>query len=282
MSSITITPGVHEVDPAKRRQAAALVKDGVSISLAHELTAGPDSNAIAPMELRYLVNRADSVVTWSLDEIRLLYHGWAYSHIDALSHTGYRGQLYNRIGIDHLTPTGADRLGIQALQAGIVTRGVLVDLPRMKGVPFLPAGTVFTSADLEQWERRHRVRVDPGDVLLIRTGRWARLRVEPAWRPARETAGPHPSLAAWLKARGVAALGGDVSNEFYPPLVAGLDDPLHELALVALGMPLMDNLDFEALAQEAAKRSRYTFLFVAAPLRVHGGSGSPLNPLAVF
>jgi kynurenine formamidase len=270
------------ITPEKRRRAAEGVRAGISVSLAHELAPGPDPNAMAPMELRHSVHSTDSPVTWAIDEIRLVYHGWVYSHVDALSHALYRGQMYNGYGREHLTPAGAQRLGVQAMQAGIVTRGVLIDVPRLKGVPYLEPGTPIIVTDLEQWERRRGVRVAAGDVLLIRTGRWARAEALGPWEIAKGTAGPHPSIAAWLKARGVAALGSDVANEVYPSVVPGIGEPLHQLALVALGMPLLDNLDLDALAAEAAARSRYTFLFVAAPLRVRGGSGSPLNPLAIF
>jgi kynurenine formamidase len=89
-------------------------------------------------------------------------------------------------------------------------------------------------------------------------------------------------VALDLHERGAAALGGDVSNEYYPSLVAGISDPLHEIALAAMGMPLMDNLDLEEAARTAATRNRRTFMFVAAPLRIRGGSGSLVNPLAIF
>lgn len=270
------------ITPEKRRRAAQSVRDGVSVSLAREMVAGPDMNAVAPMRLRQDISTDEPEVTWTDDEITLMFHGWAYSHIDALSHTLYRGRMYNGYGKEHLTPAPPQLLSIQAMQGGLITRGVLVDVPRLKGVPYLEPGTAITVEDLEQWERQRGVKVEPGDVLLIRTGRWARAQALGNWEVSKAAAGPHPSIAPWLRARGVAALGGDVSNEIYPSVVPGLSNPLHQLALVSMGMPLLDNLDFEAVAREAAARSRWTFLFIAAPLRVHNGSGSPLNPLAIF
>lgn len=270
------------ITPAKRKAAAAEVRDGVTVSLGREMASGENANAIQPLSLKFDVRTFDPIVSWGFDESTLLFHGWAYTHIDALSHTLYRGRMYNNYGREQLTDAGAQRLGIQVMQAGIVSRGVLIDVPRLKGRPYLELGTAITVADIEQWEREHRVRVEAGDVLLIRTGRDARAAAVGPWVLSQSAAGPHPSLAAWLKSRGVAVLGGDGSNEVYPPVVPGLSDPLHELALVALGMPLLDNLDLEAVAREAATRNRPTFLFVAAPLRTKGGSGSPLNPLATF
>jgi len=270
------------ITPEVRRRAAQSVRHGEVVSLARELVPGPDPNAIRPLELRYTVSNEDSVVTWTVDQTTLLYHGWAYSHVDALSHTGYRGRLYNQVSKDALTATGATRLGIEVMRSGIVGRGVLVDVPRLRGAQYLQPGTAITAAEIERWEQQHGVRVQSGDILLIRTGRAPRVQAEGEWQVTSGSAGPHPSLAVWLKSRGVAVLGSDVSNEIYPPVVPGLSDPLHQLALVALGMPLLDNLDLEAVAREAAARSRWTFLFVAGPLPIRGASGSPLNPIAMF
>jgi kynurenine formamidase len=89
-------------------------------------------------------------------------------------------------------------------------------------------------------------------------------------------------VAVWLHDRGVVAIGSDLVNDVMPSPVPGLFNPLHQLALVAMGMPCMDNLDFEAATAEATRLNRWTFLFVAAPLRLRGFTGGPLNPLAVF
>lgn len=270
------------ITPSVRRRAASTVRDGISVSLAHELVPGPNPRAIGPLSMRFLVIPADSVVTWAVDSTTVLYHGWAYSHIDALSHTAWRGQMYNRFGLDQFSSTGTKRLGIQAMHRGIATRAVLFDIPRLLGVPYLEPGTVITEGELDRWARQHRLAVEPGDVVLIRTGRWAREKALGTWDVTAGAAGPHPALAAWLRRHDVAALGGDVSNEFYPSLVPGVSDPLHELLIVSLGMPLMDNLDLEEVAETAAARARWTFLLMAAPLRIRGATGSLLNALAVF
>lgn len=270
------------ITPAKRRAAAQGVRDGMSISLARDLVAGPDSNAIRPMRFGLIVSRMDSTTTAALDSVVLLAHGYVYSHMDALSHFLFRDRMYNDFAREQLVPEGAKKLGIEVMQAGIVTRGVLIDVPRLRGVPYLSNGDAVMPADLELWEKRSGVRIEAGDVVLIRTGRGARVDATGPWRVVANAAGPHPSLAAWLKSRDVAALGSDVANEVAPSLVPGFDNPMHLLSLIAMGMPLMDDLDLENLAKESAARSRPTFLFVAAPLRVRGGTGSPVNPLAIF
>ena len=140
----------------------------------------------------------------------------------------------------------------------------------------------WNAGDLEAWEKESGVTITSGDVLLIRTGRWTQVAREGQWNFLEKAAGAHASLAPWLKSRDVAVIGCDGVSDVMPSGVEGLVNPLHELVIVGLGMPILDNLDLEAVADAAAERGRSTFLFVGAPLRVPGGTGSPLNPLAVF
>jgi kynurenine formamidase len=203
--------------------------------------------------------------------------------MDGLQHYAHKGLLYNGMPIDSLTPEGTDRLGIQNVAvSGIFTRGVFVDIPRFLGIDYLPAGTAIVAADLEAWEEASGVRISSGDVLLIRTGRWVEVAEQGQWDFSQKAAGLHVSVISWLKARDVAVIGCDGVSDAVPSGVEGLINPLHELVLAGLGMPILDNLDLEAVAEAAAERNRSTFLFVGSPLRVPGGTGSPLNPLAVF
>ena len=155
-------------------------------------------------------------------------------------------------------------------------------MPRHLGVDYLEPGHAITAADIEAWEKKNKVRIGSGDVLLIRTGRWANVALNGQWNFLEKAAGAHASLATFLKERDVAMIGCDGVSDVMPSGVEGLANPLHELVLAGLGMPILDNLDLEAVARVAAEQNRETFLFVGAPLRVVGGTGSPLNPLAVF
>ena len=155
-------------------------------------------------------------------------------------------------------------------------------MPWFRGVDFIEPGTAITVSDLEAWERKTGIRVGSGDVLLIRTGRWECVRQRGQWNFLEKAAGSHASIAKWLKARDVAVIGSDGVSDVMPSGVEGLANPLHELVLVGLGMPILDNLDLDAVAAAARERNRWEFLFVGAPLRVPGGTGSPLNPIAVF
>jgi len=217
------------------------------------------------------------------DKYSVEYHGFAHSHMDGLPHFAHKDFFYNGVPFDAATKSGAAKLGIHnAGINGVFSRGVLIDMPRFLGVDFLTPGTAITAADLEAWEKQTGVTVGSGDVLLIRTGRWAKVAKDGQWDFLARAAGSHASVAAWLKQRDVAVIGCDGVSDVMPSGVEGLVNPLHELVLVGLGMPILDNLDLEAVAAAAAERNRPTFLFVGAPLRVPGGTGSPMNPLAVF
>ncbi len=269
------------ITPEKSKAAAELVREGVTVSLALDLNKQADELNANPFE------HTLTVATFGGHEVAgdryaVEYHGFAHSHIDGLPHFAHRGKMYNGFSVDTLKSDGAEKLGIHNAKNGIVSRGVLIDMPWFKGVDYLEPTTVITVGDLEAWEHKTGVTVSSGDVLLIRTGRWERVRQKGQWNFLEAAAGSHASVARWLKARDVAVIGSDGVSDAMPSHVEGLVNPLHELVLVGLGMPILDNLDLDAVAQAAGARKRWTFMFVGAPLRVPGGTGSPLNPLAIF
>ncbi len=270
------------ITPAKRREAASLVEDGVTVSMALDLNKQEDELNTSPFEHQVIIAEFGGH-TGIVDTFSVNYHGYAHSHIDGLQHITHKGELYNGMSLESVRPEGTERLGIQNVGInGVFTRGVLIDMPRFLDIDFLPAGTAITVKDLEAWEKEAGVTVGSGDVLLIRTGRWTQVAQEGQWNFMEKAAGLHASVAAWLKSRDVAVIGCDGVSDVTPSGVEGLVIPLHELVIAGLGMPMLDNLDLEAVAEAAAERGRFTFLFVGAPLRVPGGTGSPLNPLAVF
>lgn len=270
------------ITPEKRREAAALVFDGETVSMAldmdktqHELNQNPFEHEVQVLDL--------AGHRWAGDRYAVFYHGYAHSHMDGLQHIAHKGLLYNGMPIDSISPDGTERLGIQNVGVhGIFTRGVLVDFPRYLGVDYLPAGSSISVADLEAWEAASGVTVSSGDALLIRTGRWVQVAEEGQWNFSEKAAGLHASVAAWLRERDVAVIGSDGVSDVVPSGVEGLSNPLHELVIAGLGMPMLDNLDLEAVSDVASEKNRSIFLFVGSPLRVPGGTGAPLNPLAVF
>jgi kynurenine formamidase len=264
------------ITEAKRRSALALAKSGVSVSLAHNpLTeAAPDNGS--PFE--HTMGRG-----FTTDTVRVSYHGYAHSHLDALCHILYQNQTFNgypRAEVN--TEKGCTRLSIDMLKNGVITRGVLIDMPRLKSVPYLEPGTPIFVEDLAAWEKMSGVKVAPGDAMFVRTGRWARRAALGPWSVGRNAAGLHASVAPWLKERGVSFLGGDGAQDVTPSLVEGINLPVHTLAITALGINIFDNQDLEAAAETAARLKRWEFLLVVAPVPVTGGTGFPVNALAIF
>src|SRR2546425_18707 len=157
-----------------------------------------------------------------------------------------------------------------------------MDIPRLKGVPYLEPGTAIYPEDLDAWEKKAGVKVSSGDIVLIRTGRWAVRDSKGPWDISKNAAGLYASCAKWLKTRDAAVLGSDAASDVMPSGVAGVAQPIHQLVLIAMGMPIFDNLDLEAVSAEANKRQPWEFPLSAAPVAVAGGTGSPFNPIATF
>ena len=269
------------ITPAKRKEAAALVKEGVSVSLAHDVekVAGPDNNN----PFKHTVEDAGPYANeYYLDSYAVNYHGFAHTHMDSLCHMFHDGLMYNGFSTKELSKTGALKLAITGFKNGILSRAILMDMPKLKGVPFLSAGTAIYPEDLDAWEKKTGVKVRAGDVVLIYTGRWAARKKNGPWEISKKAAGLHASCAKWLKQRDVAILGSDGASDVLPSQVDGVTQPIHQLILIAMGMPILDNLDMEDLSAMAAKFNRYEFMLSASPLAVAGGTGSPLNPIATF
>jgi kynurenine formamidase len=267
---------VNLVTAAKRKEAVALVKQGISVSLAHNpLTERAEDNS-NPFEQTMLRGN-------NMDRYAVTYHGYAHSHIDALCHILYKEQTYNGFARAEVnTDKGCTKLGIDNLKNGIVTRGVLIDIPRLRGVDYLEPGTAIYAEDVEAWEKKAGVKVGSGDALLLRTGRWARRAKNGPWNVGQSAAGFHASIATWIKARGAAIVGSDAAEDVTPSLVEGVALPVHTLLITALGINLLDNQDLEAVAETAARLKRWDFMITIAPVPVTGGTGFPVNALATF
>ncbi|MCH2345895.1 MAG: cyclase family protein [Pseudomonadales bacterium] len=263
------------ITPAKRVEAAKLVKTGVSVSLAHNYSVNPDLGLPPPFDQE--ISMLNTPGEYVMERVSFSYHGGIHSHLDALCHVLWQGEMYNGFSKNDVNEDGCQKLGIANVKQGILTRGILMDIPRLKGVDYLPPGTAVYIEDLEAWEEQTGVRVSPGDVIFVRTGRWA---TPGSAGPG--SAGLHASVAPWLRERDVAIVGGDYANDAIPSGVQGVFLPIHQLAIVAMGVRLFDNLDLEALAEEAVRQGRWEFMLSASPIPVEGGVGSPMNPIATF
>lgn len=267
------------ITPAVRVAAAKLVTDGVSVSMAHPLLTDRSADNWMPFEHRMQAT-PERAGGWATDTWSLMFHGFAHSHIDALCHLAHKGKYYNGFPMSETTDEGCKNLGVTNIGNGIFTRGVLMDIPRLKGKGWLDPGEAVMVADLEAWEKQAGVKVGSGDAILLHTGRWLRRAEEGPTQGA--YAGFHASTVPWLKARDVAVVGTDGGLDVYPSGIPGSGAPVHALVLTALGMPILDVMDLTEVSAAAAERKRWTFLLTAAPLRVPNGTGSAINAIATF
>lgn len=269
------------ITPETRRRAAALVTDGITVSMANDIITEASIEGNSPFEIETYVNAGGGG-----DTLSVRFHGYIHTHVDAFAHRFMDGKMWNGFAATNVTEeAGAQKGSVYAAHEGIFTRGVLMDIARLKGVPYLEPGTRIYIEDLEAWEKMAGVRVSSGDAVFIRTGRWARREAVGPWDVNNRRAGLDPSVIPWLRERDVAILGSDSMHDAMPlqdgaELDSGV--ALHDFALIMLGVHLFDNMNLEAVGDAAAERSRWEFLLTAAPLRFRTATGSPLNPIAVF
>lgn len=267
------------ITAAKRKQAVALVKEGVTVSLARDASAVKEIDNPCPVEWSMTMDTPGTV----MDRIGYpCIHGPGTTHLDSFAHIFFDGKMWNGAPRTSVTNEGgAARNSIMTMKNGIVTRGVLYDIPRLKGLPYLEPGTRIFPEDLEAWEKKTGVKVGPGDAFIVRWGKWARRAKLGPWS-GDTAAGLDNTVIPWLKKRDVGLLVWETAG--YSPAPPG-DIPrnsLHNFVLEILGVHILDRSDLEALGDAAAARNRWEFMLTVAPLPIPHGTGSPVNPLAMF
>ena len=308
------------ITPQKRMSALRAVRQGLTVSCGWDIRHGDTvGNRVAPQ--RWMARTGlghndpepptgrltvDGDASTASEFISMVFHGVAITHLDALSHVHWRGKMYGGVPSSYVTDRdGATVHDVREASQGIQTRGVLLDIARLRGHQSLPIDYAITPADLEDAERAQGVRVESGDVLLVRTGDGRRRLTEvgkahpsanrsgstalpgssskSGWDPVNNgQPGLHAACLPWLHEREVAALGSDGPQEVRPSPFQGMALPVHTVAIVAMGMWLLDNCQLEDLAAECDNLQQWSFLFTASPVRLVGATGSPVNPLATL
>jgi kynurenine formamidase len=264
----------------KRISAARLVRSGRTVSCARSLPTQPGPENPSPVQHHMIGTASEG---WGADYFAIASHGFATSHLDALCHVFHEGKLYNGYPATRVTAHGALSLAVHELRDGVVSRGVLLDVAGARGGTYLEPGTPIFPDDLEAAERSAGVRVESGDILLVHTGRWRRRDARGPSSPQQDgLAGLDASCLPWLYERGVSALGCDGVSDVMPSRVPGVMLPIHTVAIVAMGLHLIDNLELGGLAAACAEEGRWAFLLTIAPLILFRGTASPVNPIAMF
>jgi len=270
----------------KRAAAARLMQSGEVVSLALPLatTPAPDN----PTPVTHLMHQTGydahelGLMPFTADYFAISPHGHAVTHLDALCHVFWRGKMYNGFDASEVGSHGARKCAIDVAANGIVSRGVLLDMPKIKKVEWMEPGDRVFPEDLDAAENDHRVHVEEGDVLLIRNGRARRRKSQGPWNTMQAMAGLDASCLPWLHERRIAVMGSDSASDVVPSGYEGLNRPIHVGTLPIMGIHLIDNADLDAVAETAARLGRYEFQFVMGPLILRRGTASPVNPLALF
>lgn len=275
----------------KTLEALRLAKEGLSVSLYRfpDLEKAVDAGNMNA-ETRHWMTSVDpktGQVRGALDAFSFAIHDGTNTHMDALCHYALQSVRAEKLVVyngfpQHLDEKGCKDDAIDRMGAGYITRGVLVDMPLLKGVEWLEPGTPIYVADLEAWEKFAGVKIGSGDALFVRTGRWALRAKKGPWNAAREIAGLHASVLPWLRKRDVALVGGEGVPDVQPSGVDGWPRPIHDILIPVMGTPIVDNGDYEDLAQTAARLKRWEFMVSWAMMRVPGGTATPFVALATF
>lgn len=270
---------LNYITPAKVKEALALVRSGRVVSIGRDLdtVSGPANPRPVVHQLLYAGHHAES----AMDFVGIAPHGFAVTHLDAVGHVYFEGEMYNgRRAAEEVDRFGMRFGSIEAMAEGVVTRGVLLDVASATGVDYLDPAAVIGPADLEAAEEYWGVEAGRGDAVLVRSGRMAHEAGKNPPRPD-ERAGLNMEAIRWLHHREVAVYGGDCIEKLPSPY-PGLHLPLHSLGLAGMGLALLDWPDTEVLRTVCLAEGRAEFVLMMAPLRLLGGTGSAVNPLCIF
>jgi len=270
---------LNYITPARRIAAAALVKTGEVVSVGRDLSTKQSKTNAQPVSHIMMFSDANSPSCG--DYFTIAPHGMVVTHMDALCHFSWKDQLYNgRKRSESITASGARWGSIYAQREGIFTRGVLLDVAAARGVSWYQPDEYVTVADFEAAERRQRVRVDSGDAIFVRTG-MERMEAELGEQDIYPRAGIHAECVEWMHTRQASVYGGDCIEKLpYPS--ESFTSAMHMIVLASMGLPILDWPSLTELARTCERLNRWDYLLITAPLRLPGGTSSPINPLCLF
>ena len=280
---------LNYITPEHVKNAASYVRSGRTVSMAIPInkTAGPDNPKppIHHITRNHDIDLPQGEPHFAMDFFGSECHGDCHTHIDALCHVSYGGKLYNGRPASSVTSLGPEIMDITEYAHGIVGKGVLLDIPRLRGVKWLEPGEAVAADELIAAEKEQGVSLNEGDIFVFRTGLHRR-RVELGpWDNGYDGEGKpglHVDTIPLLHERRVSAFLPDGDGETVPCNVENMAYPIHTLQITAMGMACADSLQCEELVTVCEGEKRWEFMVIAAPLRLPGGTGTLFNPIAVF
>jgi len=285
---------LNYITPQKIVDASGLVKQGKVVSLAIPFDDnGPQTGSFGRFNpIHFMLQDGGDVSIGAQDHLpNIQYTDDAVTmplqcatQWDALAHILYRGKMYNGYEAHHVNSTGAKKNGMENAKDKIVSRGVLLDIPRYKGKQWLEPGEAIYPEDLDGAAAMGKVSVGTGDIVLVRTGQIGQVRADGSW--GEYSGGSAPGLgvdcAQWICEHEVAGYATDTwGTEVIPNETPDIFQPLHMILIVHAGVLVGEIFDLEGLAEDCANDGVYEFLFVAPPLPITGAVGSPINPQAI-
>ena len=279
---------LNHVSHEKTRQAVNLVQDGVTVQCARPILFDDGKDSSRPPQ-HFMISSGEPYRPGdggpdrqvAIDYFGLVFHGHSVSHLDSPAHFFWDGMMYNgHLSTEVTAQSGALKGSVDVARGGIVSRGVLVDVPSLRGVDWIEPGDGVGLDDIAKAEEQCGFRVEGGDVLLLRTGQY-RHWLERGAATSGST-GPKPEILPFLRERDVAVLGSDTGNDVNPSGYERFTNPVHQVGIVSLGLWIFDNANLEELATKCHERRRWEFLINILPLRLTNTTGSPATPVAVF
>lgn len=279
--------------PEKTLRAVSLVSEGETVSCARTVSFQPaaDSN---PPPVHFMVESGEGWATGNkissrpnqaaTDFIGMIFHGQSVTHIDSLAHFFWKGKMYNNQPA-HLVSTslGATAESVELAGNGIVTRGILADIPMIRGVDWLERGEGVMPADILRAEESCGFKIEEGDVLLVRTGQLHRREVEgPVDARSVGSTACQAACLPLVHERRIAALGSDTGNDVHPSGYPSVSNPIHQIGITAMGLWILDNVNLEDLSEACKTKNRWEFMLAVGPLKLSNATGSPVNPIAIF
>jgi kynurenine formamidase len=272
---------INLITAQKRLEALGLARTGRTVSLSKPLPVDPAPNNPRPVEhYMKMANFADGGGA-SFDYVGIFPHGYSVTHIDALCHMwDANGMWDGRDPSEEITFHGAKYGSVDQWSGGIITRGVLLDVPRHRGQPYVTLDSPVHGRELEEIARQQGVSVGAGDAVIIFSGATA-YAADHADAFVEGTAFPglHGSCLPFIRDNDIALMGWDMPDAH--PNDSGIEMPMHGV-IYSYGVAVLDNALLEPLAAACAAEGRYEFLLIVSPLVIVGGTGSAVNPIAVF
>ena len=284
---------LNYITPEKRKQAAALVQEGIAISMSRSITYEVLPDQSTP-PLHYMVKSGegfasgDRITTTTAqiaeDFFGMAFHGKTITHVDSLAHFFWQGKGYNGWDAKQVsTEFGALEGSVELAKEGIISRAVLVDVPMVRGVEWMEFGEGVMPEDIVAAEARCGFTIEEGDTLLVRTGQLHRRNVEgPQDYDTVGTPALQAACLPLLHERRIACLGSDTGNDVRPSIYPNNTNPIHQVGIVGMDLWIMDNAALEEVTEACKERRRWEFLLNICPLRLSNSTGSPVNPVAVF